>query len=133
MDDRVSELLEQVRRTAASIGQSAGVYAQAAGKKAGQVADVAKLNLKIFDLKTEIDELLRKMGQMMYDTHKGKDVPQQVLTDILAQIDAKHEEIAQERARINTLRNSRPCPQCAASCAPEDKFCRACGADLSQL
>ena len=133
MDDKVSELLEQVRQAAISLGQTAGTAAQAAGKKAEQMADVAKLNLKIFDLKSDIDGLLKQMGQIMYDTHQGKEAPADALNDMLAQVDAKHAQIAEERGRINALRNSKPCPKCGAACGQEDKFCKACGAELGQI
>lgn len=59
MDDRVKELLERVRGTALAVGEAAGVTARCAGKCAGQMLDTAKLNMKIFDLKGDIDRTCR--------------------------------------------------------------------------
>ena len=41
--------------------------ARAAGKRAGQMVDVAKLNVQLFDLNGEFNDILRQMGQVMYD------------------------------------------------------------------
>ena len=54
MDERVRELLDRVRGTALTMGEAAGATARYAAKCAGQTVDIAKLNMKIFDLKTDI-------------------------------------------------------------------------------
>ena len=58
MDERVRELLERVRETAVTVGEAAGTTARYAGKCAGQMVDVAKLTMRIFDLNGEINDLL---------------------------------------------------------------------------
>ena len=63
MDERVRELLDRVRDTAVTVGEAAGTTARYAAKYAGQTVDIAKLNMKIFDLKTDINALLREIGQ----------------------------------------------------------------------
>ena len=60
MDERVRELLDRVRGTALTMGEAAGATARYAAKCAGQTVDIAKLNMKIFDLKTDINTLLRE-------------------------------------------------------------------------
>ncbi len=72
MDDKVRELLDRVRDTAVGAADAANQTARAAGKKAGQMVDVAKLNVQLFDLNGEFNDVLRQLGQVMYDTHRGQ-------------------------------------------------------------
>lgn len=130
MDHRVKELLEKVRSTAGAVGSMAGNTARQAGKYAGELFDTAKLNLRIFDLNNEVTVLLKEIGQIVYDTHIGKEPEEAVLEEKLAKIDAKKEAIAQLQAEVNQLKKSKPCPQCGAVCGKEDAFCKKCGGKL---
>lgn len=130
MDERVRELLERVRETAANMGEAAGATARYAGKCAGQLVDVAKLNMKIFDLQGECKELLRAVGQLVYDTHRGEGPDTSGLDSLLAQIDGKYAAIEELKGRISVLKNTRQCPNCGAACGQADKFCKDCGAPL---
>ena len=130
MDERVKELLDRVRDTAVTVGEAAGVTARCAGKYAGQMVDIAKLNMKIFDLKTEINTLLREIGQVVYDTHLGVEADRASIDGMLAQIDEKNRAVDELKERIAVLKNSRQCPGCGAACGRDDKFCKTCGAQL---
>lgn len=130
MDERVKELLDRVRGTALTVGEAAGATARYAGKCAGQMVDVAKLNMKIFDLKTDVNELLRKIGGVVYRTHLGKDSEQSAIDTLLRELDEKHAAIEELRERVGVLKNLRECPACGASCGKEDKFCKECGKAL---
>ena len=130
MDDRVKELLERVRGTALAVGEAAGATARCAGKCAGQMLDVAKLNMKIFDLKGDIDQDPRMIGQMVYHAHRGQETDHKAMDDLLADIDEKSAAIETLRERVVLLRHSKSCPACGAVCGQEDKFCRGCGASL---
>ena len=115
MDERVRELLERVRETAVTVGEAAGTTARYAGKCAGQMVDVAKLNMRIFDLNGEINDLLKSIGRMVYDTHRGAEPDAASLAPLLSQIDEKHEAIAQLKQRIRLLKNVRSCPDCGCA------------------
>lgn len=130
MDNRVKELLEKVRSTAGAVGSMAGNTARQAGKYAGELFDTAKLNLRMFDLNNEITTLLKEIGQIIYDTHTGKETEEPILDEKLAAIDAKKEAIAQLQEEIRQLKKSKPCPQCGATCGREDAFCKKCGTKL---
>ena len=127
MDDRVKELLDRVRGTALAVGEAAGVTARCAGKCAGQMLDTAKLNMKIFDLKTDINNLLREVGQTVYDSHLGRSADQSALEETLGQIDKKNRAIDELKDRIAALKHAKECPACGASCGRDDKFCKRCG------
>ena len=58
MDDKVKALLERVKGTANYAADAAADGARAAGRKAGQMVDVAKLNVRLFDLNGEYSCLL---------------------------------------------------------------------------
>ena len=123
MDEKVKELLERIRGTA-------GDTARAAGKKAGQMVDVAKLNVQLFDLNGEFNDILRQMGQVMYDAHRGQREEGDKVSELLERADGLSARISDLKERISALRQSRACPACGAVCGKEDQFCRRCGAGL---
>ena len=131
MDDKVKTLLERVRGTASYAADAAADGARAAGKKAGQMVDVAKLNVQLFDLNGEYNDLLRQLGQVMYDTHRGEAPGHDVVPKLLAQADEKAARIAELKNRIADLKQAASCPACGEPCGRGDKFCRACGKPLS--
>ena len=130
MDDKVKALLERVKGTAGYAADAAADGARAAGRRAGQMVDVAKLNVQLFDLNGEYNDLLRQLGQVMYDTHRGQ-VPEGVLvTSLLNQADEKSAKIAELKNRIADLKQAQTCPSCGEPCGRGDRFCRACGKQL---
>lgn len=130
MDDMVKDLLEKIRGTANFAADTAADTARVAGKKAGQMVDVAKLNVQLFDLNGDFNDLLRQLGQVMYDAHLGLEPEGDPVTGLLAQADDTAAKIAELKTRIADLRQSQTCPGCGASCGRDDKFCRRCGASL---
>lgn len=131
MDDKVRDLLERIRGTAYVAADACADTARVAGKKAGQMVDVAKLNVQLFDLNGELNDILRQLGQVMYNTHLGQAPEGDPVSGLLDQADETSEKIAEVKARIADLRQSQTCPGCAASCGKDDQFCRRCGAQLS--
>lgn len=101
-----------------------------AGKRAGQMVDVAKLNVQLFDLSGEYNDVLRQLGEVMYQTHKGESQDEEKIAGLLTQADELSGKIAELRERIAALRQSRTCPNCGAVCGKDDQFCRRCGGSL---
>ena len=130
MEDRVKELLERIRATASVAADAAADTARVAGKRAGQMVDVAKLNVQLFDLNGEFNDTLRQLGQVMYDTHLGQETGEDTVSSLLARADGIAMKIAEVKGRISDLRQTKPCPGCGASCGKEDLFCRRCGGSL---
>ena len=130
MDDKVRELLDRVRDTAVGAADAANQTARVAGKKAGQMVNVAKLNVQLFDLNGEFNDVLRQLGQVMYDTHQGKAEDGDQITVLLDRADELSGKIAELKDRIAALRQSKTCPACGAVCGKDDKFCRRCGENL---
>ena len=65
MEDRVKELMDRIRGTASAAADACADTARVAGRKAGQIVDVAKLNVQLFDLNGELNDVLRQLGQVM--------------------------------------------------------------------
>ena len=114
MNERLQELLDAVQRTASQVGGSAADAAYGMGKRAGELLSVAKLNIRIMDLKGAVSTALREVGEMIYATHTG------TLTEAEAE---KEREIAR-------LQGGAVCPFCGAAARSGDVFCRECGQKL---
>jgi len=119
MDDKVKELLDRIRDTASAAADTAADTARVAGR-----------NVQLFDLNGEFSDILKKLGQVMYDTHRGQGGESTDVAGLLERADEVSEKIREVKARISDLRQSRTCPACGASCGKEDKYCRGCGAPL---
>ena len=130
MDEKVKELLERIRDTACEVADATCDTARVAGKKAGQMVDVAKLNVQLFDLNSELNDVLRQLGQVMYNTHLGQIADGDPVSDLLEKADRLTGRIGEIKARVADLRHTQTCPGCGASCGREDKFCPKCGRAL---
>ena len=132
MDEKVKDLLDKIRGAADLAADAAADTARVAGRRAGQMVDVAKLNVQLFDLNGEFNDILRQLGQVLYDTHLGRGGAGEQVTTLLEKADAAAARVAEVKARIADLRQAQACPACGAPCGREDQFCRRCGARLDQ-
>ena len=123
MNERLQELLDAVQRTASQVGGSAADAAYGMGKRAGELLSVAKLNIRIMDLKGAVSTALREVGEMIYATHTGTLTESEVLL-------AKLQEIDGLRQQIDRLQGGAVCPFCGAAARSGDVFCRECGQKL---
>ena len=89
MDTKLQSFLDKVKDTASRTGRSVGRAADAAGKKASEMAAATRLNLRIFDLNTECDVLFRDIGRMVYELHRGDEVTSEDMDAKLEEVDAK--------------------------------------------
>ena len=93
MDDRIQELLERARETAAT-----------AGEYAGQMVDTARL----FALRTDINGLLHTAGRLVYDAHRGSTGGEDALEQGFSELDHKEAAAAELRSRLERLRQEKP-------------------------
>ena len=126
MDEKVKALLSRIRGTARGAAESATDAARAAG----QMIDLAKLNVQLYDVNRERDEVLTDLGRVMYDAHLGRDTDEGALDNLLARTDELTDRLEELRDRVADLRHTKRCPHCGADCGQSDKFCRRCGKDL---
>lgn len=130
MDAKVQSFLDKVKDLAEKTGDVASCAADAARKKATELAGTTKINLQIFDLNTECDVLFKEMGRMVYAVHRGEDVSNEEMDQKLAAVDAKQEKIAALRQSLAGMKSIVVCPHCGKACGREDAFCPGCGGAL---
>lgn len=131
MDEKVKSLLARVRGAAQQASASAESAARYASRKAGNALDITRLNVQIYELNSDISNLLRSAGQIMYDAHLGVETDEAMLNNILSQLDEKNGQVMELRAQIDELKSQQACPVCGAPCAQTDRFCKSCGSGLN--
>lgn len=130
MEDNVRDFIEKLRKKAIVMTSAAETTLKEAGRKTSETVEVAKLNMKIFDLNGEIGLAYKKLGELVYNVNKGGEISDEEIDGLVAEIDLKKKEIEQYRERINLLKNILICPLCQESCGRDDRFCKKCGAEL---
>ena len=104
--------------------------ADAAGRKASDVAEVAKQKMKIAEHERAIRVALEAMGGMLYESRKeGVEMNEELLAELVAQVD----ELTAANERLQAeIDNRRGCKTCECGCKnPENSaFCNACGKKL---
>ena len=100
MNEKVQDLLDSVQRTAVQVSDAAVDAAYGVGKKAGELLSVAKLNIRLVDLRAEVNLQLREVGEMIYATHTGSPTESEALLAKLQEIDGLKEQIAALEAEI---------------------------------
>jgi DNA repair exonuclease SbcCD ATPase subunit len=134
MQQKMNNLLRKMRHSAENLAdrteEAASHAVDLAGRTASDVVESTKLNKKIFDLNSDIDQLYLEIGKMLYDTHQGKAIEQDIVQEKLTQLDEKHEEIAALREKLSRRRRGKTCPVCGKECKADSTFCSECGARL---
>lgn len=130
MNERLQELLDAVQRTASQVGGSAADAAYGMGKRAGELLSVAKLNIRIMDLKGAVSTALREVGEMIYATHTGTLTESEVLLAKLQEIDGLRQQIDPAGAGDRPAPGRRGVPLLRGGRRSGDVFCRECGQKL---
>lgn len=130
MDAKVQTFLDKIMVVAEKTGKAAGRAADAAGKKAGELAQATKMNLQIFDLNTECEVLFKEIGKMVYDVHQGLEIANEEMDSRIEVIDEKQAKIGALREELAGMKSVVACPSCGKQCSREDSFCAGCGAAL---
>ena len=132
MNEKLIDILEMVQRTAVQVGDTAADVAYGVGKRAEALLSTAKLNIRAAELKAQVNEQLKSVGEMIYATHTGTPTDSDVLLGKLQEID----ELNARLAELNELlgRQTEPaaprCGSCGAPVREGDLFCRECGGKL---
>lgn len=126
----MNELLDGIKEGAAYAGEFAARTAVTAGKKAGELFNTSKYNLVIFDIKNDIVDLLREIGELVYETHKsGKDNAEKI-EEKLSEIEAKKARIEEIRGLIDEIKDAKSCKSCGTRCEKSAEYCKKCGNKL---
>lgn len=130
MDAKMQTFLDKIKVMADKTGKAAGRAADVAGKKATELAGATRINLQIFDLNTECEVLYKELGRLVYDLHRGIEVPSEQMDEKIAQVDERQEKLAALREELAGMKSVVVCPQCSRPCSREDAFCAGCGSAL---
>ncbi len=104
--------------------------ATAAGRKALDVADLAKMKLKILDNEKAIDSAMEALGHLLFDSRvEGAELNEELVSELIAQI--KELEAANDdlRAQMDNTRGRKTC-ECGAANAEDAAYCNHCGKPL---
>lgn len=117
-------------------------FLENAVQKAKEVFDVAYTKTESavntqkqkFDLAAEENKLNKdfaRLGKYLFE-ERFDDIPKDGEgAEILASITDRKEKIAEIKKEINSAKNKRICPSCAASISDDAVFCSNCGAKLT--
>lgn len=130
MNEKLQSLLFSIQESAEKFGDTAADAAYGVGKKAETLLSTAKLNIKIADLKSQINQQLKAVGEMIYGTHTGNPTESEILLNKLEEIDGLYAQIALLEEQLGRQPASAACPDCGASVREGDLFCRECGRKL---
>lgn len=104
--------------------------ADAAGRKATDVADLAKQKIKIADNERAIRVTLEALGGMLYESRKeGVEMNEDLVNELIAQVDELTAANEQLQAEIDNKRGYQTC-SCGATNPENAVYCNACGKEL---
>ena len=122
-----SELINKVKASATVAGEYASKKAAKIGEKTSDAFNAGKLNVKLFDLNTDMDVIYKEIGKIIYTSHAGEDTEAEALEAKLSQADEKMAEITEIKEQIAKLSTSKKCPSCGKECEHDAAFCSKCG------
>ncbi|WP_373230529.1 zinc-ribbon domain-containing protein [Cohnella sp.] len=99
-----------------------------ATEKAQQTVEITRLNAQISSKRKEIDKLLAKIGESVYEAFKEKDLSLAEAKVIpgCEEISAIYDEIATIDGRIKAIRHEKECV-CGKRVPSDTRFCPSCG------
>ncbi len=130
MKERIQAVWEKICSGASITGDLAKQTAGTAGKKATEVYNASKINLKIFDLKTDIDILYKEIGKSVYSKYKDETAETEDVDEILALIDERNQQIEELQKELDAVRSTKKCTACGKASKKNVAFCASCGARL---
>lgn len=104
--------------------------ATAAGRKALDVADLAKMKLKMLDNEKAIDSTMEALGHLLYDSRvEGAELNEELVSELIAQIKELEAANEQLRAEMDNTRGRKTC-ECGTANAEDAAYCNKCGKAL---
>ena len=103
--------------------------------KTGKLAKEAKLRMKIADLKSQINEIYKEIGEIVYQKHTrdGEYDIEKEIEEKCTKIDVLSDEIESNLKQCLELKDKRQCPNCFAEIEKDVKFCPKCGTKQEEV
>ncbi len=107
-------------------------FAKAAGRKAADVTDVAKMKIKIAENERTISATMEALGRLLYDSRNGEGSPldEETVTELIEQVGELENTNADLRASIDNNRCRKTCAACGAVNPEGSAYCNKCGKEL---
>ena len=99
-------------------------------KKTGEVVSAGKQKFDISSLEVKLNKDFERLGRLYFDKIKDSEPDDETVAEIVADIKEKKEQIKEMKAKLNTIRNKRVCPNCGSAIEEDSVFCNFCGTEL---
>lgn len=105
--------------------------AATAGRKAMDVADLAKMKMKMLDNEKAINTAMEALGHLLYDSRKeGAELNEELVQELIAQVNELEAANDQLRAEMDNTCSRKTCADCGAVNADDATYCNKCGKEL---
>ena len=117
------------------IGKKASEAYKVTADKTGKLAKEAKLRMKIADLKSQINDIYKEIGETFYQKHtrNGEYDIEKEIEEKCTKIDVLSDEIEVNLKQCLELKDKRQCSACFAEIEKDAKFCPICGAKQEEI
>lgn len=116
------------------LGKKASETYKVAADKTGKVAKEAKIRMKISELRTQINNIYKEIGEIVYQKHireEEYDISKDI-EDKCTKIDVLSDEIETHLKECLELKDKKQCSKCFTEIEKNMKFCPSCGEKQEQ-
>ena len=117
------------------LGKKASEAYKVTADKTGKLAKEAKLRMKISELKSQINDIYKEIGECVYQKHtrEGEYDISKEIEEKCTKIDVLSDEIDSNLKQCLELKDKRQCPNCFAEIEKDVKFCPKCGTKQEEI
>ncbi len=106
-------------------------FVDAAGRKAGDLTDMAKMKLKLSENERGIEATLTALGRVLYDSRRsGEAMPEDTVAELIQQVDELEAANEELQAAMDNARGRRTCRECGNANPETAAYCNKCGKPL---
>lgn len=103
----------------------------AAGRKATDVADTARLKVRLAENDRAVESTMEALGRLLYDSHRcGSPIDEEIAGELYQQADELLKAADDLQAQIDAKHGDRTCPACGGRNPAEAQYCNHCGKKL---
>ena len=103
-----------------------------AGTKGKGAVSFSKLKIRESQLNSEVKSKFEKLGELIYEMAKSGEKNNEAFDEMVADIDAIYDELAEIDKQVDDLRNVVTCTKCGEKTSKDNAFCPKCGAKLPE-
>ncbi|MCH5204709.1 MAG: zinc-ribbon domain-containing protein [Oscillospiraceae bacterium] len=103
-----------------------------AGTKGKDAVNFSKLKIRVSQLNGEVKTKFEKLGEMIYEMAKSGEKNNEAFDEMVSEIDAIYDELADIDKQVDELRNVVTCTKCGAKTSKENAYCPKCGEKLPE-